>query len=299
MKKIVTSGEQDCTVQIDGTECAVVFSSNYRCFTVQNDTAGDIYISISPNITAGKDGVRRVASGASSSLAHGRNNIDTLYILGTGRVQVTASDSPGNFFKPAPAAGGGEIGDISQFFAPDKNISSLSDLIKFWIDNGDVSDTRMLIPKMSDNVGQYGVASCNSDVNYNGSTGDATKAYYAFDQNDVTNLQYYTENQSGGYVQYEFNTPVSIVKMSAKIGNYAANNVFNFYFQYYDDTLGEWKNYGNEQTITGTTFTSKGHKDFVVTAGTVVTTKIRLISNTLKTVNTNWIVYEFQAYSGQ
>ena len=111
MKQIVTSGEQDCTVQLDGTECAVVFSSNYRCFTVQNDTAGDIYISISPNITAGKDGVRRVASGASSSLAHGRNNIDTLYILGTGSVQVTASDSPGNFFKSAPAQSGGGTGD--------------------------------------------------------------------------------------------------------------------------------------------------------------------------------------------
>ena len=107
MKQIVTSGEQDCTVELDGTECAVVFSSNYKCFTVQNETADDIYISISPNITAGKDGVRRVASGASSSLAHGRNNIDTLYILGTGSVQVTASDSPGNFFKSAPAQSGG------------------------------------------------------------------------------------------------------------------------------------------------------------------------------------------------
>lgn len=110
MKQIVTSGEQDCTVQLNGTECAVVFSSNYRCFTVLNDTAGDIYISISPNITAGKDGVRRVASGASSSLAHGRNNIDTLYILGTGSVQVTASDSPGNFFKSAPVQSGGGSG---------------------------------------------------------------------------------------------------------------------------------------------------------------------------------------------
>ena len=107
MEKIVTSGEQDCTVELDGTECAVIFSSNYRCFTVQNDTAGDIFISISPNIAAGKDGVRRVASGASSSLAHGRNNADTLYILGTGSVQVAASDSPGNFFKSAPAQGGG------------------------------------------------------------------------------------------------------------------------------------------------------------------------------------------------
>lgn len=277
----------------------VDFGSNAsRFYWFQNIGTTTVHVSGKADITAGSDGVAELAAGGATCIETTEGKV---YVLGEGKVQIHNTGDKFRPFKNAPAVngGGGEIGDISQFFAPDKNISSLSDLIKFWIDNGDVSDTRMLIPKMSDNVGQYGVASCNSDVNYNGSTGDATKAYYAFDQNDVTNLQYYTENQSGGYVQYEFNTPVSIVKMSAKIGNYAANNVFNFYFQYYDDTLGEWKNYGNEQTITGTTFTSKGHKDFVVTAGTVVTTKIRLISNTLKTVNTNWIVYEFQAYSGQ
>lgn len=271
-------------------------SSTSRFYWFQNIGTTTVHVSANADIMAGSDGVAELAAGGVTCIETTGGKV---YVLGAGKVQIHNTGDKFCPFKNAPAAGGGEIGDISQFFAPDKNISSLSDLIKFWIDNGDVSDTRMLISKMSDNVGQYGVASCNSDVNYNGSTGDATKAYYAFDQNDVTNLQYYTENQSGGYVQYEFNTPVSIVKMSAKIGNYAANNVFNFYFQYYDDTLGEWKNYGNEQTITGTTFTSKGHKDFVVTAGTVVTTKIRLISNTLKTVNTNWIVYEFQAYSGQ
>lgn len=273
-------------------------SSASRFYWFHNIGTTTVHVSANADIVAGADGVAELAAGGATCIETTEGKV---YVLGEGKVQIHNTGDKFRPFKNAPAVngGGGEIGDISQFFAPDKNISSLSDLIKFWIDNGDVSDTRMLIPKMSDNVGQYGVASCNSDVNYNGSTGDATKAYYAFDQNDVTNLQYYTENQSGGYVQYEFNTPVSIVKMSAKIGNYAANNVFNFYFQYYDDTLGEWKNYGNEQTITGTTFTSKGHKDFVVTAGTVVTTKIRLISNTLKTVNTNWIVYEFQAYSGQ
>ena len=273
-------------------------SSASRFYWFHNIGTTTVHVSANADIVAGADGVAELAAGCATCIETTEGKV---YVLGEGKVQIHNTGDKFRPFKNAPAVngGGGEIGDISQFFAPDKNISSLSDLIKFWIDNGDVSDTRMLIPKMSDNVGQYGVASCNSDVNYNGSTGDATKAYYAFDQNDVTNLQYYTENQSGGYVQYEFNTPVSIVKMSAKIGNYAANNVFNFYFQYYDDTLGEWKNYGNEQTITGTTFTSKGHKDFVVTAGTVVTTKIRLISNTLKTVNTNWIVYEFQAYSGQ
>ena len=132
MKKIVTSGEQDCTVQLDGNECAVKFSSNYKCFTVQNDTTGDIYISISPNITAEKDGVRRIASGASSSLAHGRNGVDTLYILGTGSVQVAASNSPVNFFKPAPVAnGGGEAVDAYTKNESDDKYAQKTDVVPY------------------------------------------------------------------------------------------------------------------------------------------------------------------------
>ena len=129
MEKIVTSGEQDCTVELDGTECAVVFSSNYRCFTVQNETADDIYISVSPNISAGKDGVRRIGAGASGAIAHGTKN--TLYILGSGSVQVTASDSPGNFFKPAPAAGGGEAVDAYTKSESDARYPLITDVVPY------------------------------------------------------------------------------------------------------------------------------------------------------------------------
>ncbi len=129
MEKIVSSGEQDCTVELDGTECAVVFSSNYRCFTVQNETADDIYISVSPNISAGKDGVRRIGAGASGAIAHGTKN--TLYILGSGSVQVTASDSPGNFFKPAPAAGGGEAVDAYTKSESDARYPLITDVVPY------------------------------------------------------------------------------------------------------------------------------------------------------------------------
>ena len=129
MEKIVSSGEQDCTVELDGTVCAVVFSSNYKCFTVQNETADDIYISVSPNISAGKDGVRRIGTGASGAIAHGAKN--TLYILGSGSVQVTASDSPGNFFKPAPAAGGGEAVDAYTKSESDAKYAQKTDVIPY------------------------------------------------------------------------------------------------------------------------------------------------------------------------
>lgn len=112
MKKIVSSGENCCTAQLDGTECAVEFSSNYKCFTVQNDTSDDVFVSIKPDIIAGNDGVRRIRSGAASALYHMRNDVNTVYILGTGIVQIVASDEPDNFFKYAPAAGSGGVTNV-------------------------------------------------------------------------------------------------------------------------------------------------------------------------------------------
>ena len=148
MEKIVSSGEQDCTVELDGTECAVVFSSNYKCFTVQNETADDIYISVSPNISAGKDGVRRIGTGASGAIAHGAKN--TLYILGSGSVQVTASDSPGNFFKPAPAAGGGEAVDAYSKTESDAKYAQKTDVIpyKMGMDFGTCATSEATITKI-------------------------------------------------------------------------------------------------------------------------------------------------------
>ena len=147
MEKIVSSGELDCTVELDGTECAVVFSSNYKCFTVQNETADDIYISVSPNISAGKDGVRRIGTGASGAIAHGAKS--TLYILGFGSVQVTASDSPGNFFKPAPAAGGGEAVDAYSKTESDAKYAQKTDVIpyKMGMDFGTCATSEATITK--------------------------------------------------------------------------------------------------------------------------------------------------------
>lgn len=43
MEKIVSNGERDCTVTIDGTECAVRFDRCYRSFAVENNSTGDVY----------------------------------------------------------------------------------------------------------------------------------------------------------------------------------------------------------------------------------------------------------------
>ncbi len=147
MEKIVTSGEQDCTVQLDGTECAVVFDTTYECFTVQNDTADDIYISVSPNISAGKDGVRRIGSGASGAVAHGAKS--TLYILGSGSIQVAASSSTGNFFKPAPAQSGGEAVDAYTKSESDARYPLITDVVpyKMGMDFGTCATSEATITK--------------------------------------------------------------------------------------------------------------------------------------------------------
>lgn len=38
-----------------------------------------------------------------------RNDVKAVYILGSGNVQIVASDTPGNFFKSAPAQSGGGV----------------------------------------------------------------------------------------------------------------------------------------------------------------------------------------------
>ena len=218
MEKIVSSGEQDCTVELDGTECAVVFSSNYRCFTVQNETADDIYISVSPNISAGKDGVRRIGAGASGAIAHGTKN--TLYILGSGSVQVTASDSPGNFFKPAPAAGGGEAVDAYTKSESDARYPLITDVVpyKMGMDFGTcttaaatVVKTVTTLNKVAPKIGAvFAIKFANSvpanarlDVNnlsgYIQYRGEALKSG-VINAGDIVTFMYYT---SGGFNKFE------------------------------------------------------------------------------------------------
>lgn len=92
MVKIVESGCRDCTVTLDGTECAVEFPANYRVFSVQNMSDGDIIMSVESGKTAADDGVRIVEAGGVGALNHMRSDINTLYITGTGKVQISAGN---------------------------------------------------------------------------------------------------------------------------------------------------------------------------------------------------------------
>lgn len=109
MVKVVENDERICTVNLDGSECSIVFQSNYKCFAVKNESDSEVYISLKRNITPGEDGVMSIGSKESSSLAHFKPNVNMFFAKGTGKIQVFASNSDNiiNPFKSAPVATGG------------------------------------------------------------------------------------------------------------------------------------------------------------------------------------------------
>ena len=110
MEKIVKSGRKDCTVTLTGSECAVKFDTCFQVYAVRNDSATDVYISKFPGIVPDDDGVMRIKSGASALYAHMDPHVNTIYLLGDGKVQVHAQSDTNNPFKLAPvqSSGGSE-----------------------------------------------------------------------------------------------------------------------------------------------------------------------------------------------
>lgn len=105
MVKIVESGCRDCTVTLDGTECAVEFPANYRVFSAMNMSDSDIIMSVESGKTAADDGVRIVEAGGVGALNHMRSDINTVYITGTGKVQISAGNEAVLPFKSAAKGG--------------------------------------------------------------------------------------------------------------------------------------------------------------------------------------------------
>lgn len=105
MEKIVTSGMRDCTINLDGSECAVKFGADYRVFSVQNNSDSDIVVSIYEGKTAEDDGVRVVKAGESGMLAHMRSDVDTVYVTGEGSVAIAAGNEAVNPFKSGGKGG--------------------------------------------------------------------------------------------------------------------------------------------------------------------------------------------------
>lgn len=140
MEKIVEASETIVTgLELDGTECAVKFSTTYTGFEVKNNSGSDITVSLHQGRTSG-DGVVTVHSGSGINYMLDKQ-LDTVYITGKGSVDVAAKRSPHLVF-PTKAKGGdtqyGEnLFNLENFKT---TLSSLSEPapngnIK-WLDNG-------------------------------------------------------------------------------------------------------------------------------------------------------------------
>ena len=99
------------TIELTGEEVHVHFTSAFPYFWLRNDGTWSVLMSISQNISEGKDGVIEVPAGSSAGTMHGDNaTCNDLYLRGNGKVQVIATYTPENPFKTA--AKGGENDDI-------------------------------------------------------------------------------------------------------------------------------------------------------------------------------------------
>lgn len=103
METITTNSK---SVKLTGEEVHVHFTSAFSDFWLRNDGTETAFMSISPNISEGKDGVIEVPAGSSAGTMHGYNaTCNDLYLLGSGKVQIMATHSPENPFRK-PRKGG-------------------------------------------------------------------------------------------------------------------------------------------------------------------------------------------------
>ena len=86
----VLSDENNANITLDGTECNVIFNKSYRSFAIMNNSSSDVIASIYPNKTSSDDGVRVIPSKQTRVLNTAGIDTNTLYLNGTGSVEVSA-----------------------------------------------------------------------------------------------------------------------------------------------------------------------------------------------------------------
>lgn len=97
------------TVELTGTEMKVEGLDGQNTVIINNGS-GTLYASAFPDVAAGADNVIEIPAGAHDGLndTHG-----TVYLLGTGRVELRGTDYAVNFRQPSSSAssggGGGKV----------------------------------------------------------------------------------------------------------------------------------------------------------------------------------------------
>ena len=97
------------TIALTGTEVKAEFSGGNAW--LRNDSTDTVYAGRSAGITAGADGVVAVPAGQSAPV-YGANG--TVYLLGTGSVQLIGSDYSTNPFKTSAQSGGSGADEVAR-----------------------------------------------------------------------------------------------------------------------------------------------------------------------------------------
>lgn len=97
------------TISLTGSEVRADFFGTNAW--LRNDGTSTIYASTSPGVTEGEDGVVSVPAGGSAPVfdAHG-----TVYLIGTGSVQLIGSDYSENPFKTSAQSGGSGADEVAR-----------------------------------------------------------------------------------------------------------------------------------------------------------------------------------------
>lgn len=75
------------TLTLNGDETAVEFEKGYPYYFIRNDGDAPIYVSLSPGITPGAEGVYAIPAGATERIGSGYS-LPKFYILGTGEAYI-------------------------------------------------------------------------------------------------------------------------------------------------------------------------------------------------------------------
>lgn len=96
------------TTILSGAEQKVEFSGNHTHYWVQNLSDGDVLASMSSGITEGADNVLTIPAGGVSYVRDDKG-ASSVYLLGTGKVQIYGKSNEFCPFKSA-SGGGGSVG---------------------------------------------------------------------------------------------------------------------------------------------------------------------------------------------
>ncbi len=99
------------TITLTGSETKVKFDVKYPYFWVHNLGNSDIYMSVKPGIVPDSDGISLIpANGGKCSGDVGVGQIDTLYFLGEGKIEVSPQfNAVCPFFKAVKGGDGNDV----------------------------------------------------------------------------------------------------------------------------------------------------------------------------------------------